>query len=161
VKSLLVTGAHHRAVCALYQQQIDTERDGYRDVILELRERAEKSELRVQELHGKVLEMMTAKEAAAAEPVVIRRRRPANELPENFDVNDPKQLFQQARAETGSNNASRVFSRMRHIREQHRPTGGHVQTFKQPTQADVNKMIQDTELEGMTMDPQADVEEAS
>lgn len=158
MKSLLVTGAHHRAVCALYEQQLEH----YRGELLVAHARAEKSELRVQELHGKVIEMMTAKETAAAEPVVIRRRpRPANELPDNFDVNDPKQLFQQARAETGSNNASRIFSRMRHIRNQHRPAGDHVQTFAQPTQADVTQMIQDAELEGMTMDTPIQAEEAS
>jgi hypothetical protein len=144
MKSLIVTGAHHRAICALYE-----------DVVAELRARAEKSEQRVQELHLKMLETRTAKDAAAAEPVTARRRpRPASEVPDDFDVNDPKQLFTQARAETGSNNASRIFSRMRHIREQHRPpAGSHVQSIAQPTQADVTRMVQDAEFEGMTMDP--------
>jgi len=70
VKSLLVTGAHHRAICALYEQQLEH----YRAELLAAHARAEKSEQRVQELHAKILETVTLKEAAAAEPAVARRR---------------------------------------------------------------------------------------
>lgn len=161
MKSFLVTGAHHRAVCALYEKQLEQQRGDWKGDIAALDASLEKSEARVQELHLKVLEMMTAKETAEATPIdrVPRRRKPEGP-PENFDPGDPKQLFQQAKAETGSNNASRIFHRMQHIRDRMRPAGDKVQRVGAPTQADVNQMIQDAEFEGMTMGP-IDRQEAS
>lgn len=62
MKSLIVTGAHHRAICALYEKQLEQVRGDWKDDLAALTTRAEKSEARVQELHAKLLDLMTTRE---------------------------------------------------------------------------------------------------
>lgn len=150
MKSLLVTGAHHRAVCALYDKQLEQQRGDWKDSIAAL----EKSQARVQELHLKVLELMTAKEAppTAGQPIPIRRREPIR-VPRAVDPADTKQVFAQAVAEVGQTSANHVLKRMGQIRDRLRPGGPPTQVFDRPTQDDVQKMINDAEFAGLVMEP--------
>jgi hypothetical protein len=152
MKSLLVTGAHHRAVCALYEKQLEQQRADWKDDLAAGVERERAAELRVQELHLKVLELMTAKETRPAGPGQPRRKERIK-VPEAVDASDTKQVFAQAVAEVGGGSANRVLRRMDQIRTRLRPHGPPTQTFSRPSQADVQAMIDNAEYTGLTMPP--------
>jgi hypothetical protein len=160
MKSLIVTGAHHRAICALYEKQLEQMRGDWKDDLAALTTRAEKSEARVQELHAKLLDLMTTREERTDQARAVKRR-PA-EPKANFDPNDPAQLFQQAQRETGSSSASRILRRMEQIRNRIPRDPGSM-SMGRPTQGDVQTMIDNAEFQGLTMEdiPIAPAPEAS
>jgi hypothetical protein len=150
MKSLIVTGAHHRAVLELLEKSQELERAHFQAEVATQRDRAEKSENRVQELHAKLLDLMTTREERVEQARTVKRRNP-EPLKTNFDPNDPAQLFQQARQETGSSSASRILRRMEQIR-QRIPREPGAMEMGRPNQGDVQRMIDNAEFQGLTMD---------
>jgi hypothetical protein len=111
----LVTDAHHREVCALYEQRLVAAAERVR----EAEERADKEVQNRRVLEEKLVEHIFAKPEPAAAPV---RRRPAEPAVEHIDVpldaSDDKAILRQAARETGSRNARVVMARAQYIKDQ-------------------------------------------
>jgi hypothetical protein len=141
----LITGAHHREVCAQYESRLLAAADRIREA--EARELAEREQRRA--LEQEFVEHIFPRKQVASE-----RHHPISETTERavdipIDPNDDAAMIRQAMRETGSRNGRVVMARAQRMKDM-ALRGERVTQRKRITipQQDVEKLIQDTLREG-------------
>jgi hypothetical protein len=145
----LITGAHHREVCAQYESRLLAAADRIREA--EARELAEREQRR--SLEQEFVEHIFPRKQAAPE----RPHRPISEVAERavdipIDPNDDAAMIRQAMRETGSRNGRVVMARAQRMKDM-ALRGQRVTQRKRIAmpQDKVQAIIQDTLAEGERM----------